>query len=50
MKTPLLALALILSSLALGLQLKGARAAALFDKYPVPLRGASLLVAASYPH
>jgi hypothetical protein len=38
MKTPLLVLALVLSSLSLGLQLKNVRTAPLFDKYLVPAR------------
>jgi hypothetical protein len=38
MKTPLLVLALVLSSLSLGLQLKNVRTTPLFDKYLVPAR------------
>jgi|SRR5208337_26130 len=38
MKTPLLVLALVLSSLSLGLQIKNVRTAPLFDRYLVPAR------------
>jgi len=38
MKTPLLVLALVLSSLSLGLQIKNVRTVPLFDKYLVPAR------------